>query len=65
MMRLLGVLVVLLALVAGFGYYRGWFQAQEIGTANGQTTITVTVDKNKIDQDKAKAQQEVQKVENK
>ena len=60
MMRLLGVLVVLLALVAGIGYYRGWFQAQEVGTANGQTTLTVTVDKNKIDQDKAKAQQDVQ-----
>jgi hypothetical protein len=59
MMRLLGILVVLFALVAGVGYYRGWFHA-DAGAVNNQSTLTVTVDKDKIDQDKAKAQQEVQ-----
>ena len=59
MIRLLGMLVVLLAVIAGIGYYRGWFHA---GSAdiNGQSTVTVTVDKDKLNQDKASAQQEVQ-----
>jgi hypothetical protein len=45
--------------IAVFGHYRGWFHAesQEVG---GQSTITITVDKDKIEQDKAAAQQKVQ-----
>jgi hypothetical protein len=62
MMRLLGVLVVLFALAAGFAYYRGWFNAAA-GTGKDQNTITVTVDKDKINQDKTKAEQDVQSVE--
>jgi hypothetical protein len=59
MIRFVGMLVVLCVLVAGIGYYRGWFHA---GTSdiNGQSTVTVTVDKNKLDQDKASATQQVQ-----
>jgi hypothetical protein len=64
MMRFLGILVVLLILVASFGYYRGWFQA-EAGTGTSQSTLTVTVDKDKINQDKTKAQQEVHDIANK
>jgi hypothetical protein len=59
MLRFLGMLVVLLALVAGFGYYRGWFRAGS-SDSNAQDTIKLTVDKDKIDQDKASAQQQVQ-----
>jgi len=59
MLRFLGMLVVLLALVAGFGYYRGWFHAGS-SDSNGQDTIKLTVDQNKLDQDKASAQQQVQ-----
>jgi hypothetical protein len=59
MMRFLGMLVVLSVLVACVGLYRGWFHAGSTDT-NGQSTVTVTVDKNKIDQDKASAQQQVQ-----
>ena len=59
MIRLLGILVVLAALITGIGYYRGWFHA-ESGDTSGQHTVTVTVDKDKISQDKASAQQEVQ-----
>ncbi|MGD0767151.1 MAG: hypothetical protein ABSB42_02905 [Tepidisphaeraceae bacterium] len=59
MIRLLGILVVALFVVAGIGYYRGWFHA-ESHDANGQRTVTVTVDKDKLDQDKASAQQQVQ-----
>jgi len=59
MIRFLGILVVLCLLVAGFGFLRGWFHAGSSNT-NGQGTVTVTVDQNKVDQDKASAQQEVQ-----
>ncbi|MGA2440529.1 MAG: hypothetical protein ABSH08_06200 [Tepidisphaeraceae bacterium] len=59
MTRLLGILVVVLLVVAGIGYYRGWFHA-ESHDANGHATVTVTVDKDKLNQDKASAQQQVQ-----
>ena len=59
MLRFLGMLVVLLALVAGFGYYRGWFRAGSTDT-KGQDSVKLTVDKDKIAQDKASAQQQVQ-----
>ena len=59
MFRILGMLVVLLVLVAGIGYYRGWFQAGSNDT-NGQDTIKVMVDKDKIVQDKDTAKQQVQ-----
>jgi hypothetical protein len=58
MIRFLGMLVVLSVLVAGIGYYRGWFRAASIDT-NGQDTIKLTVDKDKLNQDKASAQQQV------
>ena len=59
MTRFLGTLVVILFLVAGLGWYRGWFHA-ESHDVNGQSTVTVTVDKDKFDQDKTSAKQEVQ-----
>jgi len=59
MIRLLGILVVLSAVVAGIGYYRGWFHAESRDT-NGQRSVTLTVDKDKLDQDKSSAQQQVQ-----
>ena len=59
MIRLLGILVVLSAVVAGIGYYRGWFHAESHDT-NGQGTLTVTVDKDKLSQDKARVRQDVQ-----
>ncbi|MGD0540395.1 MAG: hypothetical protein ABSB33_02645 [Tepidisphaeraceae bacterium] len=59
MIRFLGMLVVLSALVAGIGYYRGWFHA-ESHDANGKGSVTLTVDKDKLNQDKASAQQQVQ-----
>jgi len=64
MTRFLGMLVVLLALVAGIGYYRGWFHAQS-RDINGQRTLKLTVDEDKLDQDKDKARQEVRDWEHK
>ena len=59
MIRFLGMVVVLLALVAAIGYYRGWFHA-ESHDANGERSVKVTVDKDKFNQDKAGVQQQVQ-----
>jgi hypothetical protein len=59
MIRFLGMLVVLFLLFAGIGYYRGWFHAAS-NDSNGSGSLTVTVDKDKLDQDKASVQQQVQ-----
>jgi len=60
----LGMLVVVFALIAAVGYYRGWFHAESSDT-NGHSSLTVTVDKDKVDQDKASARQDVQNLEHK
>jgi hypothetical protein len=59
MLRFLGVLVILLALIAGIGYYRGWFRTTSEDT-NSHGALTLTVDKDKIDQDKVSAEHQVQ-----
>ena len=64
MMRILGSLVALMLVVAVIGYFRGWFQA-ESHDVNGHDTITVTVDKAKLNQDKARAEQDIQALEHK
>jgi len=51
-------------LIAAVGYYRGWFHAESSDT-NGHSSLTVTVDKDKVDQDKASARQDVQNLEHK
>jgi hypothetical protein len=64
MMRLLGMLVAVLLVVAVVGYFRGWFHVVETN-ADGQRTISVTVDKDKLQQDEAKAKQKLQSLEQK
>ena len=61
MIRMLRFIIILAILVGGIGYYRGWFSAH----SNGQSTINVTVDRDKIDQDKTSAQQKIQQLANK
>jgi hypothetical protein len=58
MTRLLGIIVLLALVVAGFGYYRGWFHAKSYNSPS-QRSVDLTVDKTKFDQDKASATQEV------
>jgi hypothetical protein len=61
MIRLLGMLLALFIAVAVIGYFRGWFHA-ESHDANGHETVTLTVDKDKLAQDKAAAEQRLQDV---
>ncbi len=39
----------------GLGFYRGWFQIAS-DSADGESNLTLTVDKNKIEADRKKAQ---------
>jgi hypothetical protein len=53
-MRFLIVLILIVLSVAGLGFYRGWFHV----TSNN-STVNLTVDKDKIEQDKQDAQKKV------
>lgn len=63
-MRLLIVLVLIVAGVVGLGLYRGWFHVTSDGSAD-KATVTVTVDKDKIQQDKNDAQKKVEDLKQK
>jgi hypothetical protein len=52
-MRFLIMLVVVAGCVAGLGVYRGWFHFTS-DSAAGTSNMTLTVDNNKIDDDKNK-----------
>jgi hypothetical protein len=58
-MKLIVVVVVILAAVAGLGFYQGWFHvgSQDNG---GTADITLTVDKDKMGADGQKAKDTVQ-----
>lgn len=59
MNRLVRLLVVLVVAVAIVGYYRGWFTLSTDST--GQTTsITITADKEKLQEDRESAQKNVE-----
>lgn len=54
MKRPLLVLVVIVLVVFALGLYMGWFHVAS-NSADGKSNITLTVDKDKIQQDKARA----------
>jgi hypothetical protein len=59
MKGLLTVLVLLALVICGVGFYRGWFEFST-GKSEDKTTISVTVDKNKIKEDEEKAKDKMQ-----
>jgi len=60
-MRIAIVLVLILAGVAGLGLYRGWFHVTSDRDAD-KSKVTLTVDKDKMQEDKQKAVDKVQGV---
>jgi hypothetical protein len=58
-MRFLIVLLLIVVGVVGLGFYRGWFNLTSDKTAD-ESNVTLTVDKDKMQQDKQKAQDKVQ-----
>jgi hypothetical protein len=61
MTRILGTLVLLAAILAVIGFSRGWFYA-ETTTGDQQSTVNVTIDKDKIRQDENTAQEKAQQL---
>ena len=61
---LLVVLVLLVAVVVGVGFYQGWFHAST-ENADHHPNVTIGVDENKIEQDKKKAEGEIEKAKEK
>ena len=59
MNRILAVLVLLVVAVAGLGYYLGWFHLST-DNEDHKKSVTITVDKEKIDADKEKAKEKVE-----
>ena len=58
MIRMLGVLVLIVAIVAGLGFYMGWFHFSS-GSDGKNAHVTVSVDKDQIQRDKDRAVDEV------
>jgi hypothetical protein len=62
MARVLLVLVLIVAVVAGLGFYMGWFHFSS-GSDGNNAHFTVSVDKHQIQSDKDKAVDKVQGLE--
>ena len=58
MRKLAVVVVLLLAGIVGFAFYRGWFRVST-DNANHMPSATITVDKNKIHDDEQRAKETV------
>ena len=59
MARMLLVLALIVAVVAGLGFYMGWFHFSSGGDGNS-AHVTVSMDKGQIEKDKDKAVDKVQ-----
>lgn len=59
MRKLLLTLLVLVALVSGLGFYLNWFSLA-LQDGDQQINLSVTIDKEKIQADVAKAKEEIQ-----
>ena len=59
MRRLLAVLVLLMVVAVGVGYYLGWFKFSKGGT-DGNSNPGITVDQEKIKADTEKAKKKAQ-----
>ena len=61
MARLAFIIILLLAIVIGVGFYVGWFHLSS-DRSNGDPNYTVTVDKEKIKADEARANKKLQEM---
>ena len=65
MKKLLILIVLVIAGIVAVGFQRGWFQMTSVVTEDNKTNVTVTVDKDKLHDDEAKAMQKVNAAKNK
>ena len=59
MKNLIVTIVLIVVVIAALGLYRGWFHLGSDNTG-GKPSVTLTVDKSKIEDDKNKAVEKVQ-----
>ena len=62
MAKKLLILLLLVAVGVGVGFYLGWFHLSS-DRSNGDPTYTVTVDKQKVKKDEARAKKKLQELE--
>jgi len=63
-MRFAVAVLLLIGVVLGVGFYRGWFHVSSTSPAE-KSSVTLTVDKDKIQQDKDRADRKVQDLKQK
>jgi predicted negative regulator of RcsB-dependent stress response len=64
MKTFLVVIVLLLVVVAGLGFYRGWFHFSTASVGQ-KSSATITVDRDKIQKDESKIKADIQDIEHK
>lgn len=62
MAKLLLIFLLLVVVVIGVGFYLGWFHLSS-DQSNGNPAYTVTVDKEKVKADEARAKKKLQELE--
>ncbi len=58
MLRFLGALLLLVGVVVGLGFYLGWFHIAT-DESDQKTNVRITMDRDKMNEDKEKAQEKV------
>ena len=64
MAKTLLILILFVAVGIGVGFYLGWFHLSS-DRSNGNPAFTVTVDKEKVKEDEARAKKKLQELEHK
>jgi hypothetical protein len=62
MRNLLALLAAAVLLVAGVGWYRGWYRVQNSPALAGHHAVNIDIDKDKIGKDLHEGEEELQKV---
>lgn len=62
MRNLLALLAAIVLLVAGLGWYRGWYRVHSSPAPPGHHAVNIDIDKDKIGKDLHEGEEELQKV---
>ena len=62
MRNLLALVAAVILLVAGIGWYRGWYRVQNSPAPPGHHAVNIDIDKDKIGKDLHEGEEELQKV---
>jgi hypothetical protein len=62
MRNLLALAAAVVLLIAGVGWYRGWYRVQNSPASPGHHAVNIDIDKDKIGKDLHEGEEELQKV---